>query len=392
MEELTFSIFHHSNSAIMSMNDLLLEFEQQEKVRVRLEVIPWSMGWQRLVEMALYHTGPDISELGSTWILDFVRMNALRPFTEEEVDEIRAGREYFEASWAGCVSQETEGKAIWAIPLGGDTRVIFYRRDLLQKAGIDEATAFVGPSRFDNNLARLQQSGVSTPLTLPTGRSRNNLHSMASWIWGMGGDFLTANGQQIVFDSPRALDGFKAYFGLSQYLGSQRTLDEYESDATFSLGNAAVTISGYWILQDPKADIVDQNLGVTAMPVVPFVGGEHLVIWKHSRRQELALRLAKFLTNKKAGEKIYPHYGLPVTTDGWQVTPFNEPGYAQFLHSMLNGRSFPTGQLWGMVEKRLTDLMADVWNEVLANPGRADAIIENQISTLAKRLRATLKS
>jgi ABC-type glycerol-3-phosphate transport system substrate-binding protein len=392
MEEITLSIFHHSNTANANMNELLKKFEQREKVRVRLEVIPWSMGWQRLVEMALYHTGPDISELGSTWILDFVRMNALRPFSEKEVEEIRAGRAYFDASWSGCISEGTEGKTIWAVPLGGDARVIFYRRDLLKEAGIDEATAFAGPSRFDNTLARLQQAGVAVPLALPTGRSRNNLHSMASWIWGMGGDFLNADGQQIEFDKSRALDGFKAYFGLGRYLGSQRNLEEYESDAEFMNGHGAVTISGYWILHEQKSPEVEQNLGMAVMPVVPFVGGEHLVIWKHSRHQDIALRLAQFLTNNASSEKIYPHFGLPVTIDGWKQAPFNEPRYQYFLKAMQGGRSFPTSQLWGLVEKRLTDLLADVWNEVLASPERADVLVENQIGALAKRLRTTLRS
>lgn len=59
-------MFHHSNAAIADMSKLLTEFERQKGVRARLDVISWNMGWQRLVEMALYHTGPDISQLGST--------------------------------------------------------------------------------------------------------------------------------------------------------------------------------------------------------------------------------------------------------------------------------------------------------------------------------------
>lgn len=391
MEEITLSVFHHSNAAIADMSKLLKEFEQQEGVRVRLDVISWGMGWQRLVEMALYHTGPDISELGSTWILDFVRMNALQPFLAEQVEEIRAGREYFTAGWAGCVSEGPDGKAVWAIPLGGDARVVFYRRDLLQAAGVDETTAFAGPSRFDNTLARLHAAGMEMPLCLPTGRSRNNLHSMASWVWGMGGDFLNAAGTQIAFDSPRALDGFKAYFGLGRYMGNQRILEEFESDAAFMNGRCAVTISGYWILHEAKTPEVEQNLGIAAMPVIPFVGGTHLVVWKHSRRPEAALRLAKFLSHR-SNKSLYPQFGLPVTTDGWKKAPFNKPQYAHFLRAMQTGRNFPTGQLWGMVEKRLTDLMGDIWNEVLANPERADMIVENQVSALAQRLRMTLKS
>ena len=56
-----------------------------------------------------------------------------------------------------------------------------------------------------------------------------------------------------------------------------------------------------------------------------------------------------------------------------------------------SGRGFPTGQLWGLVEKRLTDVLADIWANVLKDP-EADPseMIEGQIKGLANRLRLTL--
>jgi ABC-type glycerol-3-phosphate transport system substrate-binding protein len=393
MDELTFSIFNHGNVATAQMNKLLKEFEQREKIHVRLEMIPWSMGWQRLVEMALYHTGPDISEIGSTWIMDFVRMDALRPYSHAEVDEITGGRRYFEASWSGGVIDVGNGKAIWAVPLGGDARVVFYRRDLLEQAGIDETKAFTNVSRFENTLALLNKVGVPIPLSLPTGRSRNNIHSLATWVWSMGGDFISKDGKRMEFDKPAALEGFKAYFALGRYLGREHVLEEYDSDAAYHQGRAAVTISGYWILHEVVTPEVITNLGVASMPGVPFVGGEHLIIWKHSHRHEQALRLAQFLSTKEAGNVLYPHFGLPVTLEGWDREPFiNRPGYDVLLKAMQNGRSFSANQLWGLVEKRLSDLLPDIWNEVAAHPEKLDTIVENYIGGLAKRLQMTIKS
>jgi hypothetical protein len=91
MDEITFSIFNHSPAASAQMTTLLKQFEREEKIRVRLEVISWNMGWQKLVEMGLYRIGADISEIGSTWIMDFVRMDALRAYSPAETDEITGG-------------------------------------------------------------------------------------------------------------------------------------------------------------------------------------------------------------------------------------------------------------------------------------------------------------
>jgi multiple sugar transport system substrate-binding protein len=371
MNEVTFSIFNHSPAASARMTELLKQFEREEKIHVRLEVIPWNTGWQRLIEMGLYRTGADISEIGSTWIMDFVRMDALRAYSKAEVDEITGGRRYFDSTWKGGLSAENKGRTIWAIPLAGD--------------------AFKGPSRFDHTLAVIQKAGYPMPLSLPTGRSRNNIHALASWVWGLGGEFLSANGTSIEFDHEHALDGFKAYFSLGRYLGIEHIITEIDSDSAFRLGRSAVTISGYWILHEQKNTEVASNLGIAPVPGTPFVGGEHLIIWKHSRRPEQAMRLAKFLARPELSESLYPLFGLPATIGGWDSTPFNMPNYQIFRDSLQNGRCFPNSQLWGLVEKRLSEALPDIWTEILAHPERSDSIVENNLSTLAKHLQMTIR-
>jgi len=387
MEEITFSIFNHGPKASSQMTTLLKQFEQQENIRVRLEMIPWSMGWQRLVEVGLYHVGPDVSEVGSTWVMDLVRMNALRPFSKPEADEITHGKLYFEAAWSGGIGPD---QTIWAMPMGGDARVAFFRQDLLAEAGLEAEKAFANQTRLENTLAVLEKSTGLPPLALPTGRSRNNIHILASWIWGLGGDFLASDGQSIAFDSPAAMEGFKAYFSLGRFLNKQR-MEEYESDAAFLQGRIPVTISGYWILHETKAEIVAKHLGVTSMPGIPFVGGQHLVLWKHSRKAEAALRLIHFLNRDASRQALHPHFGLPTAKNEWEGAPFNQPEYTTFAQALHHGRSFSTSQLWGLVEKRLADLLSEVWAEVILHPDRVDTIVENQIGTLAKRLRQTLK-
>jgi multiple sugar transport system substrate-binding protein len=389
MEEISFSIFNHGQDAIRNLKTLLKQFEQEEKIRVRIEMIPWIAGWSRLAEIALYHVGPDISEAGSTWVMDFVRLNALRPYTPEDVASITQGRDYFQSCSVGGVAVEQGQPVTWAIPFGGDPRVIFYRRDLLKRAGINEADAFRTISAFEGTLAKLKASGVEIPLTLSTLRSNNSLHSLASWIWGLNGDFLSKDGADLEFDKTAALDGFKTYFGLTPYLGKTR-VDEYDSDNLFFNGQAAVTISGYWMLIHQFNPTVIENLGMAAVPGTPFVGSENLVIWKHASNPEAALKLARFLSSPRAGEFLYPTFGLPPSPIGWERAPFDKPDYQVLSYTMLNGRTFPAHPLWGLIEKRLCDIMPEIWTQVFANPKKLDTIIEKNIGTVAQLLRPML--
>jgi multiple sugar transport system substrate-binding protein len=394
MEEITFSIGNHGAAGMSNLQVLLQKFEQQFGIHVRLDIIPYpSLRWSSLVEAAIYHSGPDLSEVGNTWVGDLVRLEALRPFVAEEVNEITGGAHYFEAAWQSSTRIHHGVKTIYSIPWSADTRAVFYRRDLLEKAGVDEATAFEDFEHLENTLASLKERSTSVPLVLPTRRSSMTLHCIASWIWGAGGDFLNPEGTGLAFDQPNALNGCKAYFKLVRYLNPEaQNMEEYEADDAFGNGEAAVLFSGFWVPGNELAPGVRKNLGVAPMPAVPFVGGGDLVVWNHSRHVLSAIKLIHFFHTEEAGKLLYPWFGLPISEDGWSNSPFDSNIYQAFKTAIQKGHGFPTVRLWGLVEKRLTDILANIWTEVLKNPeSPPDKIVETQLKALARRLQLTLE-
>jgi multiple sugar transport system substrate-binding protein len=395
METITFSIGNHGPVGMSNLRLLLQKFEQQFGVHVRLEEIPISaLRWPKLVETALYHSGPDVSEAGSSWVGDLVRMDALRPFADPEIKEVENGRHFLNAAWQSARMEEHGISTYYSIPFTADVRVIFYRRDLLAKAGLDETSAFTDFCQFDKTLERLEESGISFPLTLPTLRTSVSLHCIASWIWGEGGDFLDQDGTGLAFDKPNALKGCNAYYRLARYLNPDaQNIKEDESDLVFCTGKAAVLISGFWVLARELAPEVRKNLGVVPMAGVPFVGGGDLVIWNHSQHVSATLKLIRFLHTREAVMLLHPWFGLPVCEDDWSNPPFNTQIFQVFKSAIQKGRGFPTSRLWGLVEKRLTDTVGDIWVDVLNKPsGLMDTIIETHLHDLADRLQLSMRS
>ena len=392
MKEIVFSIFRPGEEPLTDLETLLEKFEQQHKIHVQLEVIDWSMGWKRQVEMALYQSGPDLSYTGSTWVMDLARMNALRPFSAAEVKNILAEKDYFPYSTYDGISIEPDGRrVIWAVPFDGDVRLVSYRRDLLEQAGVDEGSAFQNNTNFENTLAKLKASGVETALALPTLESNLGLHNLASWIWSFGGDFCNADGTKIEFDAPKALDGIKTYFRLGRYTGSRR-LDESDSSLAFFTGKAAVLLSGS-VNPDSVINLdVRENLGIASALATPFVGPDVLVVWKHSRQPEEALELIRFLSQPESGKFLFPTFGFPPYREGWQYPPFDKPQYKVIMHALQSGRTFPASQLWALIEKRFIDVIPEIWDEVFADPQNSDVIVEQKINVMASRLRMTLES
>ena len=395
MEEITFSVFNHGPAAFENLKTLLQSFERQFEIRVRLDLTQLaSLRWPRLLEAALYHSGPDISEVGNSWVGDLVSMDSLRSFSREEVNKIKKGGSYFSTIWQRSIMMEHDTSAIYSIPFSGDVRIVFYRRDLLKNAGVDETTAFKSLSHFERTLVDLKHKGITMPLVLPNRRSNMTLHCCASWVWAKGGEFLSSDGTSLAFDQPKALEGFITYFRLVRHLVPEaRDLEEHQADSVFCDGKAAILMSGFWVPSSNMADEVRRNLGVAPMPGIPFLGGGDLVIWNHSRHESSALKLIQFIHEKEAGRFLYPWFGLPIREEDWSDPPFNTESYQVFKDAIQNGRSFPPGRLWGLVEKRLTDTLADIWNEVLkSQESKLDAIVEFHLKNLAHRLQPSMGS
>jgi ABC-type glycerol-3-phosphate transport system substrate-binding protein len=280
------------------------------------------------------------------------------------------------------------------VPWLADVRLVFYRRDFLEQAKIDPARAFNHIDELGQTVAALKAHGFELPVSLATLRSNMNIHQMASWIWDCGGDFMTPDGKRVVFDDPRALRGMRYYFGLGPYIpANHHKISDDDLDQLFFAGEAAMLFGGVWVMEDPDLNAVQANLGLAPMPGGSFVGGSHLVVWKHSPKEEAALLLVDFLVRHSAEQGAFPMLGLPAYLPDWAATPFmEEPYFSAFYNALQSGHSFPTGELWGLVEKRLADIIPSIWERVLV-PGKPDIdkILAETIVPLARLLNLSLE-
>ena len=383
--ELEFSIMADSPANIQPLLD---QFEAAHHIHVRLRLLSWDAAWSDLVKVALYSDGPDVSEIGSTWLGDLVAMNALRSFDEAEVAPLGKASAFLPSAWRGVrLVGQTE---VWAIPWFTGARLLFYRRNLLGQAGVDERTAFQTAEQFDDTLSRLQSAGIAVPWTVPTGVTHTTLLNAASWVWGAGGDFITPEGKGTLFSQPQARVGLRAYFALGRFLApSIRHLNGLQPDTQFlQHPDTAATISGPWLFRQAGAELKAQ-MGVALPPGASFVGGSHLVVWKHTTRSEAALKLIRFLTGTPAQVIYCQRVGLlPAALDALTTPPYStDPVWQLVIEGVKTGRSFPVTRSWGLMEDRLTGVLGALWAEVLNTPSLDhEAAIAKRLEPLAKRL------
>ncbi len=397
MVELELSVMDSQDNTINALRQALSAFETEYRIQVNLRVLPWDTAWSELVRVALYKSGPDVSEVGTTWIDSFVSMNALRQFEPRELNSFGGAAAFLPSSWrSGVLLGQAQ---VWAVPWLADTRLIYYRRDLLHQAGIDPHTAFASLNHLTQTLQRLQDHGVAIPLTIPTAHPHTILHMLAPWVWQAGGHFTSPEGKRVLFNEPPARAGIEAYFNLRRYLTPPTYhLTDTQTCALFQQGQAAVIISGHWLLNNIQVDSspeVAQNLGTAIIPGIPYVGGSNLVMWQHSRQTKAAITLIRYLTSHEAQTQVIAQNGrLPARLDVLANPPFTtDPHYQVIGESLKTGRSFQATYMWGLIEDKFANALVKIWTVLLSNPAlNTDEVIAQYLNPLAKELNQNLAS
>lgn len=388
MAELEFWLMSSDSSNVI-LRSLMTEFKARTGVQVLPRYVPWETAWTELVKVAIYNIGPDISEIGSTWLSDLVGMRGLRPFTALDLRTVGAAHEFIPAAWQSV--SLPGAREVWGIPWMVDTRFIFYRRDLLAQAGIDETGAFESSQALETTLGRLRDAGVAIPWVVPTRRNWITLHNLAVWVWGRGGDFVNSSGTTLLFNEPAARAGFKDYFGLGRFMPPQaHNFTIVEADDCFSSGKAAVTLSGNWLWQNQHlTPALRANIGVVLPPGIPYVGGSHLVVWQHSRNVREALKFIRFLTEARMTQRYATEVGkLPakLAALSGDSIPFHTP-VDSLIRGLVESRAFQGVPLWGMIEDRLANALRDIWQDVLDSPEPdLDAILDRNLRLLTRNL------
>ena len=396
MDEIEFSYMARGEAPDRELEGFFDSLRDSQRLQVRMLAMDWARGRSELVKTALYHHGPDVSEVGTTWISDLIAMNALRPFTQAEVDQLGGADAFVPSAWKS--THIAGSPEVWSIPWLVESPVISYRRDALKAAGIDETTAFSTLDNLYETVSRLRRAGHVMPIALPPPSSRQLiLHIASTWVWQAGGDFLSEDGTSVLFVERPAMEGIKSYFRLARLITPEgvKMLESQDVNVCFRQGRAPVAIGNIWL--HPRAGeppvFNPQLWGIARLPGPAFAGGSNLVMWKHTRQDRAAFQLIRQITGKEQAKRYSEiSWMLPARAAAFFDPQFQQDEYIRTAcESVVTGRTFPNLPLWGLVEDRLVAALTLVWETLLKNPAASvDDTVNQSLTRLAKSLNLTL--
>jgi len=373
--ELNFLTMADLPEDLQPLRGLLAYFEREKQVQISLGRVGWDRAWQVLLMEAVEGKGPHVSQIGSSWAATMAMLDALRVFKAEDIASFGGAPRFLSSAWETV--KFADRPEVWAIPWSIYTFVLYYRRDFLVKAGIDSATAFLTPQAMRETFTMLSNNGVA-PWAFPSLQPYADLvHIASSWARANGGDFISLNGREPLFAKTEASAGLMDFFELFPFIPpALRGLTVDKCVQAFARGDVAAVIGGLEIanelMESPYASPeMRGNVAVTTLPGVPWIGGDHLVVWKNvladAEHESAALDLVRYLSKRETQVQLFNAANiLPARVDAYEELTFPLDSAVPTVERILKtGRPHPTLRLWRRIEAFLDEMLLDIGTAVL---------------------------
>ena len=331
-------------------------------VRIDIQQIPFTAAHEKLLTAFVGRTTPDAAQIGNTWIPEFVALGALAPLdgrieTARDIDP----KDYFPGIWDTNV---ISGK-VWGVPWYVDTRVIFYRTDLVagepwpprswaewRKVMIDIRKR--GGRDHYAILLPLDEYTQPVILALETGSK-----------------LLSDGGRYGSFETPafrRAMSFYVSLFADDLAAPVDRT-DLGNLYQGFARGAFAMVITGPWNLGEfeRRLPLALKDRWATApmpppdpgmkYPGVSLAGGSSLVLFRHAHDSEAAWQWIEYLSASERQAEFYKLSGdLPARRSAWERTDLAHDEQASAFRVQLeNVVTTPKVPEWEQIANRIAE-------------------------------------
>jgi multiple sugar transport system substrate-binding protein len=207
-------------------------------------------------------------------------------------------------------SNSYDGK-IYGVPWYTDAGLLYYRADLLEKAG------FSGPPVTWDELKEMalkvkQDEGIKFGYVFQGAEYEGGVCNGLEYIWSHGGDVLDPNDpNRVIIDSPESVAGFATERSMIEDGVTEQAVSVYmedESHATFIRGDSVFLRNWpyvYALLSDPEqSKIKPEQVDVAEIPVAEegmqsfsTLGGWNFFVNANSEKQDQAWEFIRFMTD-----------------------------------------------------------------------------------------------
>ena len=354
-------------------------------VEVKFERQQWDGIVEKLTTALSGSDSPDVVEFGNTQAQTFEAAGAVADLTDKR--EALGGDDLLQS----LLEAGTYDNKLYAVPYYAGARIVLYRKDLFEAAGVEV------PTTLDEFLAAgvaLKEANADVPNFSGIYLPGRNWYAVLSYIWENGGDIATKDGDAWVgeLDSAGSIAGLEYFKELFDTANSAPADGDDTNDfIAFCAGEVGMMPAPGWKpgqIIDPENGCpeMEANIGVFALPgaeagtTAPvFLGGSNLAIPVNSEKQELAYDLLTILVSSGFQKQFAASGTIPALKSELAQVAGSDAAVAQAT-AAENSRFVPTSEKWAGVEAAniLPDMLTEIaqGGDIAAAAAAADSAIE----------------
>ncbi|MCL6625233.1 MAG: sugar ABC transporter substrate-binding protein [Alicyclobacillus shizuokensis] len=354
------------------LNKLASQFEQKNPgIKIQFTYYDSASQENTTLQTSLAtQQGPDIFDIGTTFVPTAYAMNGFHVLSKQDWDKIGGLQKFFPAQLK--MSGPGSGHYI-AVPWEMVPFGLVYNKKLFKEAGIQSPpqtwTEFVKDAQKLTNPAKNQWGTAIDPAD-----SFDPWH--VGWVLTkqFGGDFVSPDLKRATLDSEAAVKGLTFWFDWVQKykIASPNDMTNKGTDElrAFENGHAAMLVmQGTSLIPSLESSAVKDDYAFAPMPTIPygmnalpqggvpvqtFVSGNDFVIPKYvtGERYQAALKWIKFFTDVPQQNEMYKVYGqMPVNVNAYKNNPeLNTPVIKAFVEAENHAYPIPFTPAWGNIE------------------------------------------
>ncbi len=222
--------------------------------------VKWNPGeYEKLVSAALLTDDvPDVFEYGNGPTLDMIKAGQVLDLT----DTLGEARSQFAPSVLAAMTWDDK---VWAVPQTVDMQMLYYRRSMLEKAGLEPPTTLAELTTAARALQTKDIGGFFAGNDGGIGVLGNQL------IWAAGLEQINEDRTGIGFDTQAMYDGLDQFRDLHEDgLLASASKDWFDA-APFINEETAMQWTGLWVLPDIQ-DTFGDDFGVVPFPAIGASG------------------------------------------------------------------------------------------------------------------------
>ncbi len=299
------------------------EFKQKTGADVDIQWQTWTNYTTKLDTALLSGNAPDAIEVGNTQAAKYIDADSFVDLTsvKSKFDNSDKWLDSLAAS-----GQSPDGSKTYAVPYYAGARVVIYRKDLFEAAGVTQAPTTL--AELKDALTKVKAANASTPgfsaMYLP-GQNWYTAVSFGAGTYGVKNVIAKKDGDKwaSTLADPKFVEGISTWNDLQKNFSTGGTTsDEATQDALMAKGNIASIVGNGWELSsvaDPKTGdpSLKDKLATFALPgtaagstTPAFLGGSDLAVPTNAKNPGLGATFLQIFTNT-AQQTLLAKHAIP---------------------------------------------------------------------------------